>query len=111
MVCKFLKEFYEFNIVYKCVYWYEIWLRCSREELERLRKAQVLSELCVSFSRDEDRGDNKRYVQDNLQSHGPALIELIEEKAAVVFVCGDAKNMAKTVNDTFVDLYQSCKGE
>ncbi|XP_064597948.1 LOW QUALITY PROTEIN: methionine synthase reductase-like [Liolophura sinensis] len=80
-----------------------------REELERLREVRVLSELCVSFSRDEDRGDNNRYVQDNLQSHGPALIELIEEKAAVIFVCGDAKNMAKTVNDMFVDLYQSCK--
>ena len=32
------------------------------------------------------------------------------EKNATVFVCGDAKNMAKDVNEAFVSVIQSYKG-
>ncbi|KAG1220142.1 hypothetical protein G6F68_021277 [Rhizopus microsporus] len=41
--------------------------------------------------------------------HGQAMWELLE-KGAYVYVCGDAKNMARDVNQTFVKFAQQFGG-
>jgi methionine synthase reductase len=64
----------------------------------------------VSFSRDELPSESPRYVQDNLRLHGAEVVSLIEERNAVIYVCGDAKNMAKDVNQAFIDIFAKCKG-
>ena len=37
-------------------------------------------------------------------------MELIDNLDAVVYVCGDAKNMARDVNQAFIDIFSSVKG-
>ena len=73
-------------------------------------KSGNLTNLCVSFSRDQQAEDAPRYVQDNIRRHGEALVKLIEDNGAVIYVCGDAKNMAKDVNQAFVDVFSTVKG-
>ncbi|KAJ3359958.1 hypothetical protein GGF32_008861 [Allomyces javanicus] len=58
-----------------------------------------LSELITAFSRD---GPNKVYVQHRLAEHGDRVWELVR-KGAHVYVCGDAKNMARDVQRWFVE--------
>ena len=72
--------------------------------------SSVLTRLCVSFSRDNQPADSPRYVQDNMRRHGSDLVTLIQDKGACVYVCGDAKNMAKDVNEAFVDIFAEHKG-
>ena len=81
-----------------------------REELQDHLSNGNLSHLCVCFSRDDQPDGSPRYVQDNIRAHGAALVKLIEEHHAVVYVCGDARNMAKDVNQAFVDIFSSVKG-
>ncbi|KAI8084726.1 uncharacterized protein BX664DRAFT_171383 [Halteromyces radiatus] len=58
------------------------------------------SQLITAFSRETD---HKIYVQHRLEEHGQAMWQLLE-KGAYIYVCGDAKNMARDVNQTFVNL-------
>lgn len=65
----------------------------NREKLEEFQKTGVLSNLCLSFSRDEPADDGSsdqapRYVQDNMKIHKEELSELLLEKGAFVYVCG-----------------------
>ena len=78
--------------------------------MEQHLKSGNLTNLCVSFSRDEQTEDAPRYVQDNIRRHGEALVKLIEDNGAVIYVCGDAKNMAKDVNQAFIDVFATVKG-
>ncbi|KAG1406309.1 hypothetical protein G6F60_003018 [Rhizopus arrhizus] len=65
------------------------------------------SRLITAFSREE--AGKKIYVQHRLMEHGQAMWELLE-KGAYVYVCGDAKNMARDVNQTFVKFAQQFGG-
>ncbi|XP_013790380.1 methionine synthase reductase-like [Limulus polyphemus] len=85
-----------------------------REELECLQATNALTRLLVSFSRDETPNDEPenfcpRYVQDNIKANALDIVQLLEQKA-VVYVCGDAKHMAKNVFETFIFCYQMAKG-
>ncbi|CAL4158683.1 unnamed protein product [Meganyctiphanes norvegica] len=75
-----------------------------REKLEKFVERKALNNLCVCYSRDEQAEGSPRYVQDNINKHGDELSVLIMDKEAVVYVCGDAKNMAKSVFDSFVNI-------
>ena len=55
--------------------------------------------------------DSPRYVQDNIRAFSAEIFRLIHEKQAVVYVCGDAKNMAKDVNTAFEDLVMKEHGK
>ncbi|KAI0214796.1 Methionine synthase reductase [Lamellibrachia satsuma] len=78
-----------------------------RSELEGLQASGALSRLMVSFSRDSaSKQGEPRYVQDNLRCHGAEIATLLREGGATVFVCGDAKHMAKDVTDAIVCLLQ-----
>lgn len=78
-----------------------------REELRRFLKAGVLTHLKVSFSRDaapEDEEAPAKYVQDNLRRHSQQVARTLLQEGGYIYVCGDAKNMAKDVHDTLVEI-------
>ncbi|XP_016042531.2 methionine synthase reductase isoform X2 [Erinaceus europaeus] len=80
-----------------------------REELRRFQKLGVLTHLKVSFSRDApeaQEGDTPpaKYVQDNLRRHGPQVARVLLQESGHLYLCGDAKNMAKDVNDALVEI-------
>ncbi|ORX90107.1 riboflavin synthase domain-like protein [Basidiobolus meristosporus CBS 931.73] len=74
-----------------------------RKELEDLKTRGVLKELVVCFSREAEDGEPK-YVQDNLRKYGEEIYKLMAEKNAYFYLCGDAKNMAKGVNEALTDI-------
>ncbi|KAF0510185.1 riboflavin synthase domain-like protein [Gigaspora margarita] len=77
-----------------------------RKELEGFVERGILKELFVAVSRAPDAGvDGKpKYVQDIMRIKGRDIFELITKKDAIIFVCGDAKGMAKGVNDALADI-------
>ena len=74
-----------------------------REQLEDFHEKKLLTNLNVCFSRD-DGSETGRYVQHEMDKAGSDIWQLLEEKEAVLFVCGDAKNMAKDVNSMLVKI-------
>jgi sulfite reductase (NADPH) flavoprotein alpha-component len=60
----------------------------------------VLTRLTLAWSRD---GDQKIYVQDRMREVGRDLWAWLAE-GAHVYVCGDAKRMAKDVERALVDV-------
>ncbi|KAI8372096.1 hypothetical protein BD560DRAFT_369315 [Blakeslea trispora] len=64
------------------------------------------SRLITAFSRETAQ---KVYVQHRLMEHGEEMWKLLE-KGAYVYVCGDAKVMARDVNQTFVQFAQQFGG-
>ncbi|XP_076972944.1 methionine synthase reductase [Tamandua tetradactyla] len=77
-----------------------------REELEHFLKSGILTHLKVSFSRDAPVGEepSAKYVQDNIQLHSKQMARILLLENGYIYVCGDAKNMAKDVNDTLVEI-------
>ena len=69
-----------------------------------------LTKFLVSFSRDEQPEGSPRYVQDNMRTYSKELISLIDN-GAVLYVCGDAKNMSKDVNATLIAILAAEKGK
>ena len=70
----------------------------------------TLSRLCVSFSRQEAPPGAPRYVQDNLRLNSVDVVRLVDEAKASIYVCGDAKNMARDVNETLAQILAQEKG-
>lgn len=84
-----------------------------QQELGQFLSSGVLSRLCVSFSRDPvdelQNSPRPKYVQDNLRCHSAEVAQLVFEKGAVVYICGDADNMARNVYDTFLEIVKEYK--
>ena len=76
-----------------CDFFYE-------DELKAMRSSGHLSRLTLAWSRD---GDQKIYVQDRMRDSGRDLWEWITE-GAHIYICGDAKRMAKDVELALVDI-------
>lgn len=64
-------------------------------------------------------GDNKadssqkyppKYVQDNLRKYKHQVVTLLCDRDAVLYVCGDARGMARNVSETLVEILQECRG-
>jgi sulfite reductase (NADPH) flavoprotein alpha-component len=70
------------------------------DELKAMRTSGLLSRLTLAWSRD---GDQKIYVQDRMRDSGRDLWEWLTE-GAYIYVCGDAKRMAKDVEMALVDI-------
>jgi sulfite reductase (NADPH) flavoprotein alpha-component len=70
------------------------------EELKAMKNAGVLSRLTLAWSRD---GDQKIYVQDRMREVGRDLWSWLVD-GANLYVCGDAKRMAKDVELALVDI-------
>ncbi|XP_029978818.1 methionine synthase reductase isoform X2 [Sphaeramia orbicularis] len=92
-----------------------------REELLGFVSSGTLSHLKVCFSRDtqeeeeeeeeEDKATNSaarpRYVQHNLLLNSRHIRSILFQQNGYLYVCGDAKNMAKDVNDTLTEMIKT----
>ncbi|XP_057207943.1 P450 (cytochrome) oxidoreductase b isoform X2 [Triplophysa rosa] len=72
-----------------------------QEELEEFEKNEVLTELNVAFSRDQEQ---KVYVQHLLKNNKEAIWRLVHTDNAHIYVCGDARNMARDVQNSFYEI-------
>jgi sulfite reductase (NADPH) flavoprotein alpha-component len=70
------------------------------DELNALKTSGLLTRLSLAWSRD---GDKKFYVQDRMREVGREVWTWLAE-GANVYVCGDAKRMAKDVERALVDI-------
>ena len=70
------------------------------DEFAGMKAAGVLTRLSLAWSRD---GDEKFYVQDRMRQVGRELWSWIAD-GAHVYVCGDAKRMAKDVERALIDI-------
>jgi sulfite reductase (NADPH) flavoprotein alpha-component len=70
------------------------------DEFNAMKTSGLLTRLSLAWSRD---GDKKFYVQDRMREVGRELWTWLAEGASV-YVCGDAKRMAKDVERALVDI-------
>jgi sulfite reductase (NADPH) flavoprotein alpha-component len=70
------------------------------DELAGMKAAGVLTRLSLAWSRD---GEEKFYVQDRMREVGRDLWSWLAD-GACLYVCGDAKRMAKDVERALVDI-------
>ncbi|XP_060755980.1 methionine synthase reductase [Neoarius graeffei] len=79
-----------------------------REELEKYVENGTLSHLKVCFSRAElDKNGlepKPKYVQHALLLHAKHVARILLKENGCLYVCGDAKNMAKDVNDSLMEI-------
>uniref|UniRef100_A0A6Q2ZMA0 Methionine synthase reductase n=1 Tax=Esox lucius TaxID=8010 RepID=A0A6Q2ZMA0_ESOLU len=79
-----------------------------REELQGFVGNGTLTHLKVCFSRDPPEGTETRtgprYVQHDLLLHAKDITNLLLRENGYLYVCGDAKNMAKDVNDALMEM-------
>ncbi|HET9903199.1 MAG TPA: sulfite reductase subunit alpha, partial [Xanthobacteraceae bacterium] len=71
-----------------------------RDELNALKRAGVLTRLSLAWSRD---GEEKYYVQHRMRECGGELWQWLAQ-GAHIYVCGDAKRMAKDVEAALVEI-------
>lgn len=78
------------------------------QELAMYSRNGVLQKLFVAFSRD---AADKVYVQNQMQQQATDIAEvLFQEQGGHVYVCGDAKHMAKDVHAALLDMMQTTSG-
>ena len=65
-----------------------------------MQASGFLTSLSLAWSRD---GDKKVYVQDRMREVGSELWRWLKE-GANIYVCGDAKRMAKDVERALIDI-------
>ena len=70
------------------------------DELNALKTSGLLTRLSLAWSRD---GDKKFYVQDRMREVGREVWTWLAE-GANIYICGDAKRMAKDVERALVDI-------
>jgi sulfite reductase (NADPH) flavoprotein alpha-component len=70
------------------------------DELKAMKAAGILTRLSLAWSRDTDQ---KFYVQDRMREVGRELWAWIAD-GAHIYICGDAKRMAKDVERALVDI-------
>lgn len=70
--------------------------RPCHAEIEKWQHTRLLTRLDLSFSRDDPRAP---YVQHHLQEHAKELQQWVED-GATILVCGCAKTMARSVDQT-----------
>jgi len=79
-----------------------------KELLEDLVEEGVLSKLSVCFSREEG---GPKYVQDVLKENKEHVVTWLLDREAFIYVCGDAKGMAKGVKEVVEQLVEEEKGD
>ncbi|XP_069561593.1 LOW QUALITY PROTEIN: methionine synthase reductase [Brachyistius frenatus] len=80
-----------------------------RRELEGFVSSGTLSHLKVCFSRDDEEATTSqpRYVQHNLLLNSQHVTDILLKQNGCLYVCGDAKNMAKDVNETLMEMIKT----
>ncbi|WP_149087032.1 bifunctional nitrate reductase/sulfite reductase flavoprotein subunit alpha [Pseudomonas prosekii] len=77
-----------------------------REELQRMQHDGLLTQLSLAFSRDQPQ---KIYVQDRIREQGAELWRWLQD-GAQLYVCGDASQMAKDVDQVLREVAQEHGG-
>jgi sulfite reductase (NADPH) flavoprotein alpha-component len=72
-------------------------------EWQKWIKDGVLTKMDVAFSRDTDE---KVYVQHRMLEQSEELFKWLQE-GAVLYICGDEKNMAHDVHNTLLDIIET----
>uniref|UniRef100_F6UGP3 Methionine synthase reductase n=1 Tax=Monodelphis domestica TaxID=13616 RepID=F6UGP3_MONDO len=78
-----------------------------REDLSHFVKKGILTQLQVCFSRDiplDKEDPPPKYVQDNIRLYAQQVTRILLQEKGYIYVCGDAKGMAKDVNDALVEI-------
>jgi len=70
------------------------------DELNAMKTSGLLTRMSLAWSRD---GDRKFYVQDRMREVGREIWTWLAE-GANIYICGDAKRMAKDVERALVDI-------
>lgn len=90
----------------------------KQELLVMARDKSLLSEFFVAFSQyvsNDDRTnyhlEGSKYVQDSIRLKKTEIVDLIVNKQAYIYVCGDAKNMSKDVFNCLSELIEEEKIE
>ncbi|XP_056329063.1 P450 (cytochrome) oxidoreductase b isoform X2 [Danio aesculapii] len=78
-----------------------------QEELAQFEKTGVLTTLNVAFSRDQAE---KVYVQHLLKNNKEAVWKLVHTDNAHIYICGDARNMARDVQTAFYEIAEELGG-
>uniref|UniRef100_A0A8C7W4C1 NADPH--cytochrome P450 reductase n=1 Tax=Oncorhynchus mykiss TaxID=8022 RepID=A0A8C7W4C1_ONCMY len=78
-----------------------------QEELEEAEKTGVITKLNVAFSRDQEQ---KVYVQHLLRTNKVDLWRQIHTDNAHIYICGDARNMARDVQTAFYEIAEELGG-
>lgn len=73
------------------------------KELREFEADGTITHLALAESRASD-GSPKVYVQDLIRRDSAQLYDLIINKDAAIYICGDAKGMAKGVQDALADI-------
>ncbi|ORX54663.1 hypothetical protein BCR36DRAFT_581547 [Piromyces finnis] len=77
------------------------------EERKNQNKKSFELQIINAFSRETNK---KVYVQHRLAEHGEMIWELIREKRAHIYICGDANNMAKDVQACIENIAKTVGG-
>eukprot|EP01060_Flectonema_neradi_P012064 TRINITY_DN1899_c0_g2_i1.p1 TRINITY_DN1899_c0_g2~~TRINITY_DN1899_c0_g2_i1.p1 ORF type:complete len:1173 (+),score=231.07 TRINITY_DN1899_c0_g2_i1:139-3519(+) len=82
-----------------------------KEELEGFVNNQTLRYLHTAFSQEEDDAYwyGGVYVQDKMMDISGRLATLIQSRNAYIYVCGDAKSMAKDVHRVLIEILVESK--
>jgi len=76
-----------------------------KSELERLKCCGVLTHLELSFSRDDaSESASPKYVQHRVLQKAEDVRKLLHHPKSMLYICGDARNMARNVNDTLIEV-------
>ncbi|KAK5649251.1 hypothetical protein RI129_000280 [Pyrocoelia pectoralis] len=75
-----------------------------KTEVDTFLDTGILTKLFCCSSRDRF---GRVYVQDLITKHSDSFVDKIVNEDAVIYVCGDAKNMVKQVRDTIVNCLMS----
>ena len=92
----------EIDVFFGCRYSDHDWL--YEKELKEFKAAGIVSNLYTAFSRE---GDEKTYVQTLMKTDktcGDRLVQMIMEKNASVYVCGDGNAMGRDVQEAITSL-------
>lgn len=73
------------------------------DELKKYVEDGVLTKLYLAFSRDQPE---KRYVTHLLKENREEIWRVIGEQNGHIYVCGDARHMAKDVHNIILDIVQ-----
>ncbi len=73
-----------------------------QSEMKSLENSGIITNLQVAFSRDSE--ESKCYVQDKLKKEGKAMINMIINESAAVYICGDGNAMAKDVQQALIGM-------
>ncbi|EGG24905.1 hypothetical protein DFA_03150 [Cavenderia fasciculata] len=89
----------------------EDWDLLYHEELLQFEKENIISNLFIQFSRDQQDttstttgNDNKKYITSTVEKHGDSLYNLVDKHQGVIYVCGNSNKIGKCATQSFLNI-------